>query len=162
MLVLARKRGETAGVLHVTGRDVDEDEYRLAGFPFWELDGGTPETARQTARQDAERHRLGDRSTAILDFAQAHGQITTAQAAEILGVSSDQASAYLSRQVQAGRLNRSGRGLFVSCVGSVGTIEGVSEIPNRPQQPNRGSRMRENGAIIYDWDKLWRMSQNAG
>ena len=105
MLVLARKRGETAGVLHVTGRDVDEDEYRLAGFPFWELDGGTPETARQTARQDAERHRLGDRSTAILDFAQAHGQITTAQAAEILGVSSDQASAYLSRQVQAGRLN---------------------------------------------------------
>ena len=84
VLVLARKRGETAGVLHVTGRDVDEDEYRLAGFPFWELDGGTPETARQAARQDAERHRLGDRSTAILDFAQAHGQITTAQAGEIL------------------------------------------------------------------------------
>lgn len=162
MLVLARKRGETAGVLHVTGRDVDEDEYRLAGFPFWELDGGTPETARQTARQDAERHRLGDRSTAILDFAQAHGQITTAQAAEILGVSSDQASAYLSRQVQAGRLNRSGRGLFVSCVGSVGTVGSVGD-SQQTKQTKQGIRgIGENGAIIYDWDELWRISQNAG
>ena len=137
VLVLARKRGETAGVLHVTGRDVDEDEYRLAGFPFWELDGGTPETARQAAQQEAERHRLGDRSTAILDFAQAHGQITTAQAAEILGVSSDQASAYLSRQVQAGRLNRSGRGLFVSCVGSVGTVGSVGD-SQQTQQTKQG------------------------
>ena len=41
VLVLARKRGESAGILHVTGRDVDEETYRLCGFPHWELDGGS-------------------------------------------------------------------------------------------------------------------------
>jgi AAA domain len=155
VLVLARKRGETSGVLHATGRDVDENEYRVVNFPFWELDGGTPQAARLAARQEGERRRLGDRSAAILDYAQARGQITTAQAAEILGVSSDQASAYLSRQVQAGRLNRSARGLFVSCIGSVGTVGSVGD---SQQSQQTQQVIQENGAVIYDWEALHRMA----
>ena len=62
-LVLKRARGQADGVLHVTGRDVDEAEYALAfdpGAGAWRLLDGP-----------AEDHAIGDTRAAILRWLRA-------------------------------------------------------------------------------------------
>ncbi|MDH2388161.1 AAA family ATPase [Streptomyces sp. HNM0663] len=63
-LVLKRSRGQADGVLHVTGRDVDESEHALRFYAeagAWELLEGP-----------AADHTLGDTRTAILRFVRLH------------------------------------------------------------------------------------------
>lgn len=164
VLVLNRKRHEDTGKLSVTGRDVEENEYLMTGFPFWRLEGGSPDAAILAAEREAQRGRVGDRSRQVLDHAEAHGQITTAEAAAMLGVSSDQASAYLGRQVQAGRLSRSGRGVYVSLstVGSVGSIGSTSADPTDPTHPTVDTRgyvwTGDDGLIHHDLAALWELA----
>ncbi len=152
--VLARKRGEYTGRLHITGRDVEEDTYQLAGFPFWELEGGDLSTAAIAARAAAERDNLGERSAQILDLLAGHEQQTTGQVAQELGISSDQASVYLRRLADSGKIRKDGRGIwkpFVPPVGSVGSVGGQNQ-HNRgyvgpPPQPDFGwlAKMAEQG-----------------
>lgn len=166
VLVLKRQRSEASGVLHVTGRDVDEDEYRLSGFPFWKLDGGSPQAAALAARQDADREHLGDRSRELLDQINTRGQITTAEAAQILGVTSAAASAYLGRMAQAGKICRSARGVYTSLVspvvivGSVVSGSGEDNNTTHTAGDTRGRayvREADDGRRVYDWDALWAM-----
>lgn len=144
VMILGRTRGEDSATLQVTGRDVEEGSYRLLGFPLWQLDGGTLASAASASRAETDRGHMGDRGREILDRIEQQGQITTGEAAAMLGISSDQASAYLSRMSKAGKIAKSGRGVYVSTVGSVGSVG----IPNTPNEPNRGYT-REGWAALY-------------
>jgi DNA-binding CsgD family transcriptional regulator len=114
--ILARKRGELSGQLHVTGRDVEEDSYQLAGFPRWELDGGSLPEAASRAHAAQARASLSDRSTQVLDLVAARGEILTAEVALALGISSDTASTYLGRLAGSGKIEKAGRGSGVRWV----------------------------------------------
>jgi DeoR/GlpR family transcriptional regulator of sugar metabolism len=81
--------------------------------------------------------RLGDRSQVILEHIGEHGEITTAEAAQKLGITSDAASAYLGRLASSGRIAKLGRGVYASLVPTVGSVGSVG-IPNDPNEHNRG------------------------
>ena len=157
VLVLKRQRGESAGVLHVTGRDVDEEEYRMCGFPFWELDGGTPEAARQSAMLSAERQRLGERSTQIIEFLAQKGEATGLEVARHLGVQSETAGVYLKRLADSGRISKFGRGRWGLLVSPVEYVKSVENIEfNSTDSTNTTGDTR--GAI--DWQALFDMADH--
>jgi len=110
ILVLERKRGEDTGVLHVTGRDVDEDDYALAGFPHWRLNGATLADAALAAQREADTRNLGDRSSEALAYLDEHGEITTEIAANLLHTTSSDASRILDRLRAGGKIIKTGRG----------------------------------------------------
>jgi hypothetical protein len=125
VLVLTRPRGEGAGLLHVTGRDVTEGSYAVSfGRGAWTLDGDGLEQAAASARGRQATSGLGERSGEIIAFVIGRGEpVTPAQVGEALGLDGDQAGQYLRRAVKLGRLSKTGRGLYT-------TPGGVSECPN--------------------------------
>jgi hypothetical protein len=103
------------------------------------------------ARATAERENLGERSARILDEVVARGHITTAEAAQLLGVTTDTASTYLGRLQKAGKIDKNGRGSWaptylVPTVGSVGSVG----IPNNPNGTNRGYK-RDDSAALWQY-----------
>jgi hypothetical protein len=150
--VLVRKRGEDTGRLHITGRDVEEETYQLAAFPHWELDGGDLNAAAVAARAAAERENLGERSAQLLDEITRRRQMSTKEAADLTGMTTDQASVYLGRLAKAGKIDKDGRGqwksrILLPPVGSVGSVG----ITNNPNRTNSGyARARE----VVDWQRL--------
>lgn len=112
LLLLARRRGQADATLKVTGRDVDDGDYALAGFPRWALAGGTMEQAARAAVAQTARDGLGERQRAILDFIDGQGHASNAEIALRLGVTSDQASTYLGRLGRAGLLTKTRRGMW--------------------------------------------------
>ncbi len=67
-LVLKRGRGQADGVLHVTGRDIEEAEYALSFQPAagaWSLLDGPP-----------EEHALGDTRATVLRYVREHPDTT--------------------------------------------------------------------------------------
>jgi hypothetical protein len=141
--VLVRKRHETMGRLHITGRDVEEETYQLCGFPVWAMEGGELSAAAVAARMAAERENLGERSAQLLDEIGRLGHITTAEAADLLGITTDAASTYLGRLAKAGKIDKDGRGSWVTAgpsrvshippVGSVGSVGNMGESQQNPQ-----------------------------
>lgn len=76
-LVLKRPRGQADGVLHVTGRDIDEAEYALSFQPAagaWHLLDGPP-----------EQHAVGETRAAILRFVRDNPGSTPKAIAEAIG-----------------------------------------------------------------------------
>ncbi|WP_432092293.1 AAA family ATPase [Streptomyces sp. bgisy100] len=73
-LVLKRSRGQADGVLHVTGRDVDEAEYALR---FWAEAG-----AWQLLEGPAADHTIGDTRATILRYVREHPGAKPKQIAE--------------------------------------------------------------------------------
>lgn len=83
VLVLKRSRGEADGVLHITGRDVDEAEYALRFIKesgAWVLLDGPP-----------EEHTLPDTRAAILRYLRDHPNSTPKAIAEGAGLNYDNA-----------------------------------------------------------------------
>ncbi|MFC5719603.1 AAA family ATPase [Streptomyces gamaensis] len=77
-LVLKRSRGQADGVLHVTGRDVDEAEYALRFFPeagAWQLLEGP-----------AADHTIGDTRATVLRHVREHPGAKPKQIAEDTGL----------------------------------------------------------------------------
>lgn len=115
VIVLARKRQSTEGLLKITGRDVPENEYalQLVDGVAWQLDGADLGAAAARARQREETAGLSDTTTGVIDFVRAAGAggITAGAVAEKFGKDSYQ---YLSRQVEAGRLIKLGRGRYAA------------------------------------------------
>jgi DNA-binding CsgD family transcriptional regulator len=127
IVVLARPRGELAGVLKITGRDVNEGEYRaVLSKRGWVLDGADLEEAAHNAAQARVTASLGDRSTEIVRHIAEHPEgASPQQIAQALGMTDNAVSTYLRRLLDADRIAHPSRGVYlpVTGVGSVGFDE---------------------------------------
>jgi hypothetical protein len=112
--VLCRKRQQADGSLKITGRDVAENEYALSlrDGMAWQLAGPDLAAAAAIARQREESASLGDTSAEILAFVNQHpGGVRAAEVAEKFGGNTYQ---YLKRLTESGRIDKAGRGKYVS------------------------------------------------
>ena len=107
VLVLKRERGKADAVLHVTGRDVEENEFALKfTFPCWELMG------------DAEQFRLSEERQAILailhvaEKATTPKEITQAFCAKYPKANYDSVAKLLSKMAKTGEIKCVGYGKY--------------------------------------------------
>lgn len=126
-LVLKRARGQEDGVLHVTGRDVDEAEYALSFQPasgsWLMLDG------------PAAEHTLTDTRAAILRHVRDRPGSTPAQIATDLGASRENVKRTCARMAEAGQLRAEGTGRYFApdfMDGADGSVPAVSPVPRVP------------------------------
>ncbi|MEK4240810.1 AAA family ATPase [Janibacter sp. FSL W8-0316] len=130
-LVVKRARGENAATMHVTGRDVVESEYAVTFDPercVWTLDGEALAEAAKKAASNRVADGLGDRSAEILELVAASPGIGPTQVGKAVGLDANAAGVYLQRLVDAGRLQKTGRGRY-SPIESVASVEGQNVIP---------------------------------
>jgi hypothetical protein len=137
--VLARNRQETAGLVKVTGRDVAEGEYavRFLDGAVWELHGHDLAAAREKAQAVRATAGASDRMLDVVLYAYEHPKgVRRGDVAEALGLDPKQATVYLARAADSGRLQRAERGLYtpVISVTSV-TSEGADNIDNTDNSP---------------------------
>ncbi|MEV0527086.1 AAA family ATPase [Streptomyces sp. NPDC050439] len=104
-LVLKRSRGQADGVLHVTGRDVDESEYALR---FYSEAG-----AWQLLEGPATDHTIGDSRATILRYVREHPGTKPKQIAEGTGLQSDLVRQTCSRMAKDVQLIRKDGGYVV-------------------------------------------------
>ncbi|SEF30144.1 AAA domain-containing protein [Amycolatopsis pretoriensis] len=109
-LVLERGRGQADGVLHVTGRDVEEADYAMsfdATAGAWtKLDG------------PAADHLVGDTRADILRLLREHGPLKPARIAEALGANPGSIRQTCKRMGDAGQLARTVDGTYSAPGGS--------------------------------------------
>lgn len=114
IVVLKRGRGSADGVLHVTGRDVEEAEYALtfsAEHGAWQLLDGP-----------AAEHTLGETRQRILRYVREKGSATPKQVTEALGIDHELAKQTCYRMSKAGQLDTDGRGTYLSPVTPVTAV----------------------------------------
>ncbi len=113
IVVLARKRQSTDGLLKITGRDVAEAEYaiEMQDGRAWVLDGDDLAQAGERARQREEQDGLSETSSDVIAFVRAAGAdgVAAKVCAEKFGKDVYQ---YLRRQEAAGRLVKLARGRY--------------------------------------------------
>ncbi|GAA4863923.1 AAA family ATPase [Saccharopolyspora cebuensis] len=132
VIVLVRPRGESGGTLKVTGRDVTEADYALtmAGGTTWRLDGANLDAAAATADTRKASDGLGDRSTEIVRVIGQHPDgIGPTKLGALIGVEAKHAGEYLRRLADAGRVVKTGRGVYRSPRTPVETVESVEPDP---------------------------------
>jgi AAA domain-containing protein/FaeA-like protein len=114
LLVIARPRNEPQGLLKITGRDVEENEYGVKLTEgSWSLMGDNLKEAAKSARTVHATVGLGDRSAEIVEYVADHPEgVRAADVGEALGIDDDQAGVYLRRLHEAGRIRKRSRGLF--------------------------------------------------
>ncbi|MGW2853373.1 AAA family ATPase, partial [Streptomyces sp. NPDC001215] len=104
-LVLKRARGQADGILHVTGRDVDEAEYALSFQPAsgaWHLLDGP-----------VSDHTVSDTRAAILRYVRAHpGAKPKDMAGELPHVDIDTIRRTCNRMADAGQLSKDAGGRY--------------------------------------------------
>lgn len=136
VMFLERGRSEAAGALHVSGKDIAENDYALMfrdGYR-WEFDGRTLEAAAAAYLTRKASERLGDRSTSIVALAHGKGAKGIRRdevAAAVPGMTPNQASEYLTRLYGSGRLRRgAARPIYVCvlCVLSARTLAGQRKL----------------------------------
>jgi AAA domain len=137
VIVLARARQEHGGLLKVTGRDVEENEYAvtLKAGSTWELAGQSLQAAVAQAMQVRATKGVGDRMAEIISYVTACPHPVGVQdVAQALDLDADPAGRYLRRAVEAGRLERIGRGSYtpVRSVRLSGTGNGHSDTTDTP------------------------------
>ena len=118
IVLLARDRHETTGLLSVTGRDVHEAEYGLTRYDSgsWGLTGGSLAAAKDAAtqaRRDLQMGRLGDRMREVVDLVNGRESTRPRDAAEVLGISNREAAVYLGRAYDADLIDKAERGTYV-------------------------------------------------
>ncbi|MEV6680839.1 AAA family ATPase [Streptomyces erythrochromogenes] len=104
-LVLKRARGQADGVLHVTGRDVDEAEYALRFY----AEAG----AWQLLEGPAADHTIGDSRATILRYVRENPGAAPKQIAEGTGLTSDLVRQTCSRMAKDVQLIRKDGGYVV-------------------------------------------------
>ncbi|MGH3125208.1 MAG: AAA family ATPase [Streptosporangiaceae bacterium] len=122
VLVLARGRGETCGLLKVTGRDIAEAEYAvtLQHAGTWTLDGPTLSAAAARAAAARATAGVGDRSAEIVTFVGEYQDGVRAN--EVEQKLGRDARRYLARLAESGRLVRLARGLYAIPPSPVPTV----------------------------------------
>lgn len=127
-LVLKRPRGSADGILHVTGRDVDEAEYALAFNPragAWTMLDGPP-----------EEHELGDTRATILRWLRRNPANTPRAIAEGTGISYDTVKKTCQRMLTDGQLACDAAGRYrVPSGDSRGHARSVPGVPGVPEWP---------------------------
>jgi hypothetical protein len=132
IVVLVRPRGENDGLLKVTGRDVTEADYALTmtGGTSWRLDGTDLDAAATTATARKASDGLGDRSTEIVRLISQHPDgIGPTTLGQLIGVEAKHAGEYLRRLASAGRVVKTGRGVYRSPHIPVEAVESVESNP---------------------------------
>jgi RecA-family ATPase len=104
-LVLKRARGQADGILHVTGRDVDEAEYALrfqAASGAWQMLDGP-----------ASDHTIGDTRAAILRYVRENPGVRPRDiAAALPDIDADTVRRYCSRMAGVGQLAKDAGGRY--------------------------------------------------
>jgi AAA domain len=138
IIVLARDRQESAGLIKVTGRDVAEGEYAVTfkDGAVWELDGHDLEVARQKAQKVRATTRAtaaaGDRMVDVVLYAYQHPDgVRRGDVAKALKLETSVVGVYLARAVDTGRLQRAERGLYTP-VTSVTSLRPGTADPGTP------------------------------
>ena len=133
IIVIARARNESQGLFKLTGRDVPEREYAVSvDGGQWTLIGDSLHAAATTAHTIRATANLSDRSAEIVRFvARNPDGVRAADVAEAVELSVKEAGVYLGRLLDAGKVRRPERGLYVPVVNVVSV---VSEEPT--DQPN--------------------------
>ncbi|GAA4051174.1 AAA family ATPase [Nonomuraea soli] len=122
-LVLKRARGTADGVLHVTGRDVEEAEYALSFQPAagaWHLLDGPPED-----------HTLGDTRAAIIRYLRANPNMQPKAIAEATGLAHDNVRKTCPRMAADGQLRVDATGRYR--LPGTEDPEGVTPVPAVPE-----------------------------
>ena len=124
-LVLKRARGQADGVLHVTGRDVDESEYALSFQPecgMWTLLDGSP-----------AEHQTTDTRAAILRHLRAHPDSGPRAIAAGTGLGEPNVKATCRRMLTEGLLACNAKGHYrLPDQGSIPDVSGVSHVSLSP------------------------------
>ncbi|GAB2915526.1 AAA family ATPase [Streptomyces mayteni] len=125
-LVLKRARGQADGVLHVTGRDVDEAEYALrfhSAAGAWQLLDGP-----------AADHTIGDTRAAILRHVREHPGAKPKDIATALpGMDADTIRRTCSRMAADGQLTKDTKGRYFPDIDSKhDDLSGLSHLSDRP------------------------------
>jgi hypothetical protein len=105
-LVLRRPRGTADGVLHITGRDVDEAEYALGFQPAagaWVLLDGPP-----------DEHALADTRATILRWLRTNGPATPKVIAEGTGIAGENVKKTCQRMLSASQLIADASGQYAA------------------------------------------------
>lgn len=146
LIVLARDRHSTGGLIHVTGRDVAEGEYAVefTGGSQWVLDGRTLAEAAARVSQRKASENLDERARQILMVVSDNpGGITPKQVGEILDLDAKTAGVYLGRLADTGRIVRLSRGSYTPVV-SVVSVENTPPDSTLTTHTTRG-HVREEG-----------------
>jgi hypothetical protein len=111
---LTRKRTESAGLIEVTGRDVEEAAYALLFTGGrWTLDGADMGEAGARAETRRATAGTGDRMADVIAYVTQHPETVDAAAvSENVGIDRDQARVYLNRAAASGRIERASPGRF--------------------------------------------------
>ncbi|GAA3308623.1 AAA family ATPase [Nonomuraea dietziae] len=121
-LVLKRARGTADGVLHVTGRDVEEDEYAMAFQPaagLWRLMDGPPED-----------HSLAATRAAIVRHLRDNPNSPPKAIAEATGLTPDNTRKTCARMAGDGQLCVDGNGRYrLPGTDPTGSVPGVPRVP---------------------------------
>jgi hypothetical protein len=125
VLVLERKRAQADGILHVTGRDVDETEYPLA----FNKDAG----AWTLLDGPAEDYLMQDTRALIARFVRDYPGQKPAHIAAALEINPATLRKTLTRMVDAGQLHVKSGGSYYPPTG--GTSSGTPEVPHLPHLP---------------------------
>ncbi|MFE4961662.1 AAA family ATPase [Streptomyces sp. NPDC056660] len=134
-LVLKRARGQADGILHVTGRDVDEAEYALSFQPAsgaWHLLDGP-----------VSDHTVGDTRATILRHVRAHpGAKPKDMAGELPNVDLDTIRRTCNRMADAGQLTKDASGRYYPDTDT--RTEGAQEVSAQSGCPVTSSDQHEN------------------
>jgi hypothetical protein len=132
-LVLRRERGEHGASLHITGRDVSEAEYAVTFTPevgAWTLDGTDLRDAAERVASNKATAGLGERSADIVKIVNQHPQgIGPTPVALALNMTAKDATQYLGRLCDSGRISKIGRGLYAPVVSVVSVVSPDEEPP---------------------------------
>lgn len=124
VLVLSRKRKSSEGVLSVTGRDIEENEFALTvDNGRWSLDGDDMLDAAATVdtrRAKEKETNLGSRSLDAVKFVNSRDTTTPADLAEHLHIDNQPAGKLLGTLYDGGHIDKVSRGVYVSVTGKSG------------------------------------------
>lgn len=132
ILVLRRERQSEGAVLHVTSRDALEGEYAVTLTDgTWTLDGSDLAGAAQAVQQREAVAGLGDQMTGLVEAVGKYPEgVRRQELLTLTRMDPGTLDTYLRRAVEAGRIEKAGRGLYtpVRSVSSVSFEE--AEAPN--------------------------------
>ncbi|MCB5177804.1 AAA family ATPase [Streptomyces antimicrobicus] len=139
-LVLKRARGQADGILHVTGRDVNEAEYALQ---FQEASG-----TWKLLEGPASDHTIGDTRAAILRYVRAHPGARPKDIAEALpGTDADTVRRTCSRMAADGQLTKDASGRYYpdteTRTAPMRQVSQLSECPVIPPDQRKGPGQSE-------------------
>ncbi|BBZ04891.1 hypothetical protein MCHIJ_43280 [Mycolicibacterium chitae] len=116
VLVLSRKRKSDEGVLSVTGRDIEENEYGVkTEGGLWSLDGQDILDAAatiDTRRERAAENKLGDRKLEAVKFVNSRESTTPAELAAHLGIDNRIAGTRLGELFKDGHIAKPAQGRY--------------------------------------------------